>query len=43
MKTTTEIRKYLTEKIFELALYVCPEGDFKIELAKFIITNIWKL
>lgn len=38
-----EIRKYLTEKIFEIALWICPEGNFKIELAKFIINNIGKL
>ena len=38
-----EIRKYLTEKIFEIALWICPDGDFKIELAKFIINNIGEL
>ena len=43
-----EIRRLLTQWFLGLAFWICPENDdtdksFKIEFAKFLISNIKKL
>lgn len=38
-----EFRKLITVKLLQLVFKVCPQGEFKKELAKFNIQHIYKL
>lgn len=39
----TEIKKLLAQWLLEFAFYILPESEFKVEFAKFLISNIKKL
>lgn len=38
-----DIKKIFLIKVLSFALWVCPNGDFKKDFAKFIVDNIEKL